>query len=548
MTKTPKISVIIPVYNTGKYLAECLDSVINQTFNDIEIICVNDGSTDKSAEILKDYAKKDKRIKILTQENSGVVVARNNGVAHATADLIYPLDSDDIISPMCLEILYKAFISGKGDIITCKVKYFGNEDGEMILSHPSKYNMAHANCFVNAALFKKSDFDLAGGYDEKYNIALEDYDLWPNLMFNHNKTVYKVPEILFFYRQKPHNEARNWQHRKEHENICKTFCIKYPQINKYLLLRKILKPFVKIGRFFFRIENNYIKIFKIPLAKIGSKLNLYYFNSQSNFGDFLNIDVFKKIFNMDIQYSDISDSEIVAIGSLFELLFSKHNHFIKRLFRPAIAVWGTGFIQDQIFKNYYPIRKMKIYAVRGHLTYERLKKYGLVKPSDNIVIADPGLLAAKLVDTSKINKKYDLGIIPHYVDQNNPLLNNIKVKNSIVLDITKSPMDFLHDIAECKTVISSAMHGLIAADSLGIPNIRMILSDKITGGDYKFNDYYSAFDIKKHDRIDLNVSEFTEKELKKLRDNYQIKPEQAHQKQIELLNAFPYKQKSKICL
>lgn len=541
MTKTPKISVIIPVYNTEKYLAECLDSVLKQSFTDIEIICVNDGSTDKSAEILKDYAKKDKRIKIITQENSGVVVARNNGVAHATADLIYPLDSDDIISPMCLEILYKAFISGKGDIITCKVKYFGNEDGEMILSHPSKYNMAHANCFVNAALFKKSDFDLAGGYDEKYNIALEDYDLWLNLMFNHNKTVYRVPEILFFYRQKPHAEARNWQHRDRHKDICKTFRIKYPQIKKYLLLRNIVKPFVKIRRFFFRIENNKIKIFKVPVARIGNKLNLYYFDSRPNFGDLLNIDIFKKIFNIDVQYSDIQDSEVIAIGSLFELLFSKSNHFIKRFFRPAITVWGTGFIQEQTQKNYYPIRKMKIYAVRGYLTYERLKKYGLVKPGDNIAIGDPGLLVSKLINTSKIKKKYDLGIIPHYVDQNNPLLNNIKVKNSIVLDITKNPIDFLHDIAECKTVISSAMHGLIAADSLGIPNIRMILSDKITGGDYKYDDYYSAFSIKKHNRIDLRVSEFTEKDLKQLHDNYQIKPEKVLQKQIELLNAFPYK-------
>lgn len=261
----------MPVYNTGRYLAECLDSVINQTFNDIEIICINDGSIDNSAEILEKYAKKDSRIKIITQKNSGVVVARNNGIAHATAELIYPLDSDDIIDPTCLEKLYNAFVSDKGDIIACRVRYFGNEDGEMPLSKPTKYNMAHANCFVNAALFRKSDFDLAGGYDEKYNIALEDYDLWLNLMFNHNKTVYRVPEILFFYRQKPHNEARNWQHRKEHENICKTFRIKYPQINKYLLFGKILKPFVKIRRFFFRIENNYIKIFKIPVYKCCTK-------------------------------------------------------------------------------------------------------------------------------------------------------------------------------------------------------------------------------------------------------------------------------------
>ena len=70
----PKVSVIIPVYNVEKYLQECLDSVINQTLQDIEIICVNDGSTDKSFNILESYARKDSRVKIINRENSGVVI------------------------------------------------------------------------------------------------------------------------------------------------------------------------------------------------------------------------------------------------------------------------------------------------------------------------------------------------------------------------------------------------------------------------------------------------------------------------------------------
>ena len=73
----PKISVIIPVYNAQEYLSECLDSVLSQTLSDIEIICINDGSTDNSLEILKEYAKKDERIKIINQRNKGVSVARN---------------------------------------------------------------------------------------------------------------------------------------------------------------------------------------------------------------------------------------------------------------------------------------------------------------------------------------------------------------------------------------------------------------------------------------------------------------------------------------
>ena len=102
----PKISIIIPCYNVEKYLHRCLDSVIGQTFEDFEVICVNDGSPDNSGSILEEYAAKDKRIKILTQKNQGLSMARNNGKALAQGKYIYFLDSDDFIHPQCLEIAH----------------------------------------------------------------------------------------------------------------------------------------------------------------------------------------------------------------------------------------------------------------------------------------------------------------------------------------------------------------------------------------------------------------------------------------------------------
>ena len=93
----PKISVIIPVYNVEKYLRECLDSLLNQTFKDIEIICVNDGSTDGSLNILNEYASKDSRFIIINQNNQGLSAARNNGLNVAKGDYVAFLDSDDYI-------------------------------------------------------------------------------------------------------------------------------------------------------------------------------------------------------------------------------------------------------------------------------------------------------------------------------------------------------------------------------------------------------------------------------------------------------------------
>jgi len=101
----PKVSVIIPVYNVEKYLKQCLDSVINQTLKDIEIICVDDGSTDSSLEILKEYAKNDNRIKILTQENKGAGAARNTGLRVAAGKYVYFLDSDDFLELNAFECL-----------------------------------------------------------------------------------------------------------------------------------------------------------------------------------------------------------------------------------------------------------------------------------------------------------------------------------------------------------------------------------------------------------------------------------------------------------
>ena len=103
----PKISVIMPTYNVEKYLASALESVINQTFGDIEIICINDGSTDNSLHILEDYAAKDKRIKIINKENSGYGASMNIALKQAKGEYISIVETDDFIEFNMLERLYE---------------------------------------------------------------------------------------------------------------------------------------------------------------------------------------------------------------------------------------------------------------------------------------------------------------------------------------------------------------------------------------------------------------------------------------------------------
>ena len=122
----PKVSIIIPVYNVERYLKECLDSVVNQTLKDIAIICVNDGSTDSSLEILKEYAKNDSRIHIVDKINGGLGAARNSGIkylidSNINPKYIYFADSDDWLDVQALEKLYNKSQESNSDICIMEV-------------------------------------------------------------------------------------------------------------------------------------------------------------------------------------------------------------------------------------------------------------------------------------------------------------------------------------------------------------------------------------------------------------------------------------------
>lgn len=119
MPQTPKISIIVPVYNVEKYLPKCLDSIVNQTYKNLEIICVNDESPDNSLKILEEYAKTDNRIKIISQKNQGLFHARISGLKVAKGDICLYLDADDLLADNALQVLHDYFakhnrIKGKG--------------------------------------------------------------------------------------------------------------------------------------------------------------------------------------------------------------------------------------------------------------------------------------------------------------------------------------------------------------------------------------------------------------------------------------------------
>lgn len=159
----PKISIIIPVYNTEKYLRECLDSVVNQTLRDIEIICINDGSTDNSLKILEEYALKDSRIKVHTRGNKGAAKTRNEGIEIAKAEFISFIDADDYLEfNTFYEKLYNIAISKKADIVKGCYKY--GKDGwinkninQKIIEDKNNFIIEFAAAIYNTKFIKENN-------------------------------------------------------------------------------------------------------------------------------------------------------------------------------------------------------------------------------------------------------------------------------------------------------------------------------------------------------------------------------------------------------
>lgn len=254
-----KISIIVPVYNTEKYLKECLDSLINQTYDNIEIILVDDGSTDKSYDICSMYAEKNNRIKIIRQKNSGQSSARNAGIEKCDGDYILLVDSDDWIDlDMCAK-LYKAMKKHGADIVCAKgcfeyenktIKLL-NELKESVLSNKRDFclnflNRSNIFSFGTVSkLYKRNIFD-AIRYPE--NMYYEDIYIGMDCLLKAEKIVIGV-DSFYHYRQNPNSTIRYFKDRlyydalKAAKHNIKTIENLYPDLldlaNSHLLLTQL---------------------------------------------------------------------------------------------------------------------------------------------------------------------------------------------------------------------------------------------------------------------------------------------------------------------
>lgn len=209
--KEELISVIVPIYKVEKYLKQCIDSIIAQTYKNIEIILVDDGSPDCSGEICDEYAKKDERIKVIHKKNGGLSDARNKGISEATGEYIAFIDSDDYVEPCYLEKLYHAIRKTDIKIAQCNIQKVDESDisieiiGDTIKSEKDGktmikelYDNKWENTVVWNKLYLKQLFDYIRFPVGKLH---EDEYITYKVLYDVEK-ISIIPESLYFYRQR----------------------------------------------------------------------------------------------------------------------------------------------------------------------------------------------------------------------------------------------------------------------------------------------------------------------------------------------------------
>jgi pyruvyltransferase len=253
-------------------------------------------------------------------------------------------------------------------------------------------------------------------------------------------------------------------------------------------------------------------------------IDLYWWNQDANFGDQLSPRVCGALSGQDVRFAEPGrDCDLVAIGSILQHVHGE---------RFCGAVWGTGLVSDE--REVPDLSNARVFAVRGRLTAQRIGAH-------DVALGDPGLLCNRFARPRP--KRFRLGVIPHYVDRDDETVRRVVASSASFtwIDVTAGVAHVMDRVAECDVVASSCLHGLVAADALGIPNAWIELSDKVIGGRFKFHDYYSVFGIEKPEPRTLATLDDAERILASVADYDRPGLEAIR---TELVRAFPMRRHS----
>ena len=203
------ISILVPCYNQGIYLKETIHSALSSSYRPIEILIINDGSTDNSLELAQELEAQHPEVRVLDQANAGVTKARNVGIAAAHGKYLLPLDGDDLIAPAYIE-QGLAILSTRPEVkvVYCQAEKFSDSGRKPWKLKPfSLQQLAKDNMIFVSALFRKADAVAVGGFSEDMQLGREDWEFWIKVLKN-GGVVVQLPLVGFFYRLTPNSKRK----------------------------------------------------------------------------------------------------------------------------------------------------------------------------------------------------------------------------------------------------------------------------------------------------------------------------------------------------
>lgn len=302
------ISIIVPAYNVEKYIDECLKSLLSQTYKDIEIIVVNDGSTDKTEDVIKKYLLEYSNIIYVYQENKGVSEARNLGLKKANGEFIYYIDPDDYIEKETLELMHKKMVETNSDIVICGHKSFYDDKDE---TEYKLYNVKEDEVYNNEycidlmlnyemrgyvwdKLFKKKDLIENNFLFESGRYIQDWFPIFKQIYLAKRITFINKP--LYNYRLRESSTVH-----KKNKKLLDDFCYAFDNINNFIINNNIKTKEKSILNF--RVNAFYTVI-------------RYYFLSYINEGDKKNKNVYKDFNNSIYKKYDVSIKDLILNGKI----------------------------------------------------------------------------------------------------------------------------------------------------------------------------------------------------------------------------------------
>lgn len=568
-----KISIIIPTHNRFEQLGQLLNSIFNQTYQNFEIILIDDVSSDETNEVYGNHH--DKRLKYYrNHENLGMGLNRQKGYNLSHGDYIIFCDDDDyFIDNNYLLDVVNIFKDESINVICSESYTHFEEEDRYVYSNINIRaeiidSIEYLENFMIKYLKPKSTFTAAFRrktlMEAKFKemTMMNDTSIYLRALMMGGKTFINK-KIIGIYRVHSTNDTFNtksdfiiknleekrkiFEYLREHKTInnLDEWYAKQIEITVNHFLRHNSDEKGEDDVISWVNENvSYEEYLKYKRRQIeSSNVKLYYFHARPNFGDILNEDILSSIFKLEFESATFQNADLCCVGSIFDKLVtnSEIGEADRKMqedceIHKPFHIWGTGFMYNYENIEQEGVRPFIIHALRGEKTRKRLSE--ILGKDISCVLGDPGILSPMIVKPSS-EKRYHMGIVPHHWDKKEEIFEKMleHYPNSKIFDVHADTKQLLKELSQCEYIISTSLHGLIVADSYGIPNCWCEISDRVQGSGFKFHDYFSSFGTDR-EYFDLRNGELPDVE-KDFGLNYKS-IEQLHEKQRELIECFPF--------